>query len=91
LAKKRRRRRPSLLTKGINVGILAIAFSGVLRRLFTQGFSTAALQRIAADATGDLSIGGKFNQQVALQFYGPMLGAIVLKKVISMVRRTARV
>ena len=86
MAKKRRRRRPSLLTKGINIGILALAFSRPIQMIL----GGSAIENIATEATAGLTKGG-FNKQFALRFYGPMVAAIVLKKAISMVRRTAHV
>ncbi len=87
MAKKRKRRSVSLLTKGINVGILALAFSPALEAISSGGdiagkladLYTAGLRR------------GSFNRDFALKAFGPILAAILLKKAISMVRRTARV
>ncbi len=87
MAKKRKRRSPSLLTKGINIGILALAFSPALQAISSGGdiagkladLYTAGLRR------------GSFNKDFAMQAYGPILAAILLKKAISMVRKVARV
>ncbi len=92
MAKKRRRRKASLLTKAINVGVLLLAFSRPIQLLTTAGPDAA--RRIVIEATAGLvkpGGQGKFDQNVALGFYGPMVAAIALKKAISMVRRTARV
>lgn len=87
MAKKRKRRRTSLLTKGINVGILLLAFSRPLRMLL-EGNAV----NIPHEATGRLTQGAKkLDTDLLLGFYGPMVAAVVLKKAISMVRRTARV
>ncbi len=85
--KKGRRRRASLVTKAINVGVLALAFATPIRMILAG----AKLEDIAGMATGDLSKGATFNKDLVIQFYGPMLAAIVLKKAISMVRKTVRI
>ena len=88
MAKKRRRRKMSLLTKVINVGVLLIAFSRPLQIFASSPANLmAAARQVAREATGD---NGK-NFNLAVGFYSPMIGAIVLKKAISMVRKTARV
>lgn len=87
MAKKRRRRRASLLTKAINVGILALAFSTPIRMILNN--NPAGIIRGATAGLAGPS--RSFNKGDALDFYGPMIGAIILKKAISMVRRTARV
>lgn len=79
----------SLLTKAINVGVLLLAFSRPIRILLER--PTFASQIIADEASAGLALGGKFDVGKATQFYGPMVAAIVLKKAISMVRRTARI
>lgn len=92
MAKKRRRRRASLLTKGINLGVLALAFSPALQALaagrwgqLVEGYSGG----LAKDPQS--GSGGTFRTQVATAWYGPLLAAIILKKAISTVRRMARV
>ena len=90
--KKKRRRKASLLTKAINVGILALAFATPIKLLMKGG--TGAIDAIIWRATGGLvtpSGTGTFNKNLAIEFYGPMLAAILLKKAISMVRKSARV
>ena len=89
MAKKRRRRRPSLLTKGINVGVLLLAFWPAIQRVIAGRASSLPNLYTAGlvTATG----AGKFSQNIAIEAYGPMVAAIILKKAISMVRRTARV
>ncbi len=86
MAKKRRRRRTKLLTKAINVGILALAFSRPIELALLGRFND-----IATEATGGITAGTAFNKDLVIRFYGPMLGAFVLKKAISMIRKTARV
>ncbi len=75
-----------MLTKAINVGILALAFSRPIELLLA-----GRAQDIATEATGGITAGLNFNKDLALRFYGPMIGAFVLKKAISMIRKTARV
>ncbi len=87
MAKKRRRRRASLLTKGINLGVLLLAFSRPIQLLLAGGDIGA---KFAFEASMGLT-GGSFNKNIAIKFYGPMLAAIILKKSISMVRKTAHV
>ena len=89
MAKKKRRRRASLLTKAINVGVLLLAFSRPIQ-LFLAGGPNVHF-KIAEEASGGLATGQSFDVNKATAFYGPMVAAIVLKKAISMVRRTARV
>ncbi len=86
MAKKRRRRRASLLTKGINIALLGLAFSRFIRHATTGGSMEGFLDL----ATAGIATGG-FSQAKALDAYGPMLAAIVLKKVVSHLRRTMRV
>ncbi len=84
---KKRRRRASLLTKVINLGVLVLALSRPIKLLMGGGDVAA---KMAWEASMGLT-GGSFNKSAAIKFYGPMLGAIILKKAISMVRKTARV
>ncbi len=91
MAKKRKRsRKPKLLTKVINAGVLLLAFARPIQILIESGFSGQSGKRIADEASAGLMT-GTFNKQWAMQFYGPMLAAIILKKAISMVRKTARI
>lgn len=90
MAKKKRRRRPSLLTKAINIGILALAFSPAINRLIA-GRPQALLALYSAGVVSQTGGAGSFNKQLLVEAYGPMVAAIVLKKAISMVRKTARV
>lgn len=89
MAKKRKRRRMSLLTKAINWGVLLFAFGRPIQLLLAGGPNVA--RDLAFEASGGLATGASFNKDAVLRFYGPMVAAIVLKKAISMVRRTARV
>ncbi len=92
MAKKRRRRRASLLTKAINIGVLALAFAKPIDILL-KGVDVP--NQLVFHASAGLArldgVAGRFNKDAAAQFYGPMVAAIILKKAISMVRRTARV
>ncbi len=83
--RKRGRRRTSLITKGINIGILLLAFSRPLKLLL----SGAPAEQFAREASAGMT-DGKFDKNAAMAFYGPMLAAIILKKAVSMVRKTAR-
>ncbi len=84
--KKRSRRRTSLLTKAINVGVLALAFSPLIVHL-QKG---RPIQDIVTGYSMGLSE-GKFDKAQAMGWYGPVVAAIILKKAISMVRKIARV
>ena len=84
--RKKKSRRPKMLTKIINVGILALAFSWVINWAISSRDPKLLIHR----ATAGLSE-GSFSTSALMEFYGPMIGAIVLKKAISMVRKTARV
>ncbi len=74
-----------MLTKAINIGVLLLAFSRPIR-LVIEGNS----QFIVKEASMGLTE-GSFNKEDALRFYGPMISAYVLKKAISMLRKTVRV
>lgn len=87
MAKKRKSRRPSMLTKAINIGILALAFKRPIELAIAGNFNGIIEGATLGFGTGSPT----FAKEAALQFYGPMVAAVVLKKVISMVRRTARV
>ncbi len=91
--KKRKGRRASLLTKAINIGVLALAFSPALKNIMdgkwgelARGYS-GGLVKNPQSGFGD----GEFDQATVLSWYGPILAAVVLKKAISLVRKTARV
>ncbi len=86
MAKKKGSRKPKLLTKVINAGILLLAFSRPIQMVLAK----AKTEDIVNEATMGFSQ-GSFRQDWAMQFYGPMLAAIILKKAISMVRKTARI
>ncbi len=85
MAKKKRSRRTSLLTKAINIGILGLAFSRPIQLALA-----GEIESLKFEATAGM-VEGRFDKEAALRFYGPMGAAILLKKAISMVRKTARV
>ncbi len=81
------------MTKAINAGLLLLAFSRPIQLFMERGAAAAPI--LLEEATGRLvrsgGGAGKFEMASALQLYGPMLAAIVLKKAVSMVRKTIRV
>ncbi len=77
-----------MITKAINAGVLLLAFSRPIQHLLAGGAVDVLVNEASLGLAGT---GGKFDKDAAIRFYGPMLAAIVLKKAISMVRRTARV
>ncbi len=86
MPKKKRRRKTSLLTKAINVGVLAMALSPAINKLLRGAPLESYVDLYSAGLNK-----GSFNQTFALEAYGPMVAAIILKKAISMLRRTARI
>ncbi len=82
----------SAITKVINIGTLLLAFSRPIQLFLTAaGRGTQeTLDEIGFEASMGMTR-GSFDKDAAIRFYGPMLGAIILKKAVSMVRRTARV
>ena len=87
MAKKRRRRRTSLLTKAINLLTLGIALSPILTNL---GGTISNPQRLVDLYSAGLSR-GSFNKELAIRAYGPLLAAILFRKGVSMVRKVAHV
>lgn len=81
-----------MLTKAINLGVLALAFAKPIQILLK---GTDIPNQLVFHASAGMArldgIAGRFDKDAAMQFYGPMLAAILLKKAISMVRKTARV
>ena len=88
MAKKRRRRRASMLTKAINIGVLLLGFSRPIQ-LALAGNTNAIVFEASAGLAG--AGGGRFDKDAAIRFYGPVVAAILMKKAISMLRRTAHV
>ncbi len=82
---KKRRRRTSLITKAINIGVLLLGISRPLELALAGN-----TRQILVEASAGLVSGG-FDRNAALRFYGPFGAAIILKKAISMLRRTTRV
>ncbi len=91
MAKKRRRRRASLLTKAINVGVLLLGLSRPLAILMGPGEIGQKMTRITNEVTFNMAGGGSFDTKIGMRVYAPLVGAIILKKAISMLRKTARV
>ncbi len=89
MAKKRRRRKTSLMTKAINVGVLLLAFSRPLQVIMSTSDLGFAAKVIAREASFGMTEHGKFKLSEGMNIYGPMVGALILKKVISMVRKSA--
>lgn len=90
---KRKRGKASNVTKGINVGILALAFSPAIKHAL-EGNWGAIIRDYSGGTAGNPQTGwegGAFNKDMAMAAYLPIVMAIILKKAISAVRRTARV
>ncbi len=83
--KKRGRRRQSLITKGINLLTLLIGISPAIAPL-----TAGNLQGLVNMYSAGLNT-GKFNKALAIQAYGPILAAILFRKGISMLRKSAHV
>ncbi len=92
-AKKKRSRKPKLLTRVINWGILGLALSKPISILIGPGTSDQKINNLVLHASMGMAGegGGKFDKQMALAMYGPMGAAWALKKVISELRKTLRV
>ncbi len=90
MAKKRRRRKTSLLTKVINGVTMVIALSRPII-LFTQNDLDFAMKVLVREASFNMSEeGGKFDLGTGMNLYGPMIGAIAFRKVLSMARKAGR-
>ncbi len=89
MAKKRRRRKTSLLTKIIIFATAGIALSRVIT-LFTQNDPNFAAKVLVREASFGMSEGGTFDLAQGMNLYGPMLGAIAFRKVLSMARKAGR-
>ncbi len=89
--KPKRRRKTSLITKAINALTLGIAFSPIIAEL-TAGrlFGRQGFENLAEIYSAGMSK-GKFRQDLLILGYGPIVGAIAFKKIVSMVRKSARV
>ncbi len=84
--KKRSRRGPSLIMKAINVGVLLLALSPAIKRLLSGAPAQSYVDIYSAGLAG-----GTFNKVWAMEAYGPIVAAILLKKAISMLRKSVRV
>ncbi len=83
------RRKMSMVNRAINFGLFLLAFSRPISILIRKPNSAGAMD-IVNEATGGLATGGKFNQAVALQFYGPMGAAFILFEVKKMAKQKFR-
>ncbi len=81
-----------MITKAINIGVLLLAFSTPIKQLL-EGRTTDLIRGASLGFIDPAfaNQGGAFNKAAALEFYGPMGAALLLKKAISMIRRSARV
>lgn len=78
------------MTKVINAGVLLLAFSEVIRQALRGKQGVEDLVRAATFDMAGKGSTGKFDLGKGMTVYGPMIAALVLKKVISMVRKNAR-
>ncbi len=78
------RRKSSLVNRGINLGLLLLAFMPAITRAFAGNFND-----ITRLYTADL-INGKFNKAFALEAYGPVAAAFVLFEVKKMAMKKFR-
>ncbi len=83
---KKRRRRTSLITKGLNILTLAIGISPLIQHFMGGGKLKGVVDGYSAGLTS-----GSFSQSRAIQWYGPMLAAILFRKAVSMLRKSAKV
>ncbi len=77
--KKNGRRKQGLVSKVMNVGLIALGFSRVLGILFTSASVGAKFEQIQREATFGLST-GKFDLNAGLLMYSPIGAAIGLGK-----------
>lgn len=75
------------MTKAINALTLVIAFSPILSNI---SGTISNPQRLVDLYSAGLS-SGKFNKDLAIRAYGPLLAAILFRKGVSMVRKVAHV
>ncbi len=78
-----------MLTKAINYAVLGIAFSPAIRLAMAGNFTQIIDDYSLGFSKGDMNPANI--KARAVRTYGPIVGAILLKKAISMVRKTARV
>ncbi len=89
MAKKRRgRRKTSLITKGINALALFIGFSPAISEIMSGGDVGTKLVNLYS---AGMATRGVFVKDLAIRAYGPILAAILFKKGVSMLRKTARI
>lgn len=87
MAKKRKRRRTSFVTKGLNILTLAIGISPLINHFLTAGLKFDAI--IEGYSAGLSS--GTFRPGLAAKWYGPIVAAIIFRKGVSMLRKVAHV
>lgn len=87
MAKKKRRRKTSLITKVINGVTLYIALSPILGALPATMANPGRLVDLYSAGLNK----GSFNKELAIRAYGPILAAILFRKGVSLVRKTAHV
>ena len=86
--KKGKRRKQSLISKIMNLGLIALAFSPVLRRLPGAFADPAGVGRaLADDYTLGLAVNRSFDMERGLATYAPVVAAIAIGKVKSYVLR----
>ncbi len=80
MAKKgKKSRRQGLFSKAINVGLIVLGFSDVIKIAIGPGTPTQKIDHIIHDATFGLST-GKFDLNAGLEMYTPGGAAIALGK-----------
>ncbi len=89
--KGKRRRKTSMITKAINILTLAIAFSPIINE-FRAGrlFASQGFENLAEIYSAGMSK-GTFREDLLVLGYGPIVGALAFRKLVSMVRKSARV
>lgn len=90
MAKKKKRGKTSLVTKGINIGFLLLAMSRIIE-LGVGGNIPALIHELSAGFVRAGGARGSFDRDAALRVYGPMIAAYAGKKGVSMLRKTLRV
>lgn len=91
--KKGRRRKPRLITRAINAGLLALAFWPAIQRVLIQRQNPAVLLDLysAGIASGVGRGGGQFSRALAAEAYGPIVAAFVLFEIKKMAMRKFRI
>ncbi len=84
--KKTGRRKQGLLSKAINLGLIALGTSRILGILFTDASMAAKADQIIRESTFGLSE-GKFDLNAGLLMYTPVGGALALGTFLRYLRR----